>query len=274
MEAESPSAPRRGHGEWSSSTLSSSDCSRAPKDVVLDSAAMELTAYPDVSNMDAATIELGLPNFDTSTLAALIRRVNAEYWDSNSPTISDELYDRLVVALRRLEPEHPVLEELGEGVVKDPMVNVPSMRERLKAAHEELRVLRETRAQLEALQRKYDAYLEEHAEEVAFYEKRADERRAQLEAMERELEALRAARATRVVSDVFELAQVPEGGSRSDAEPMGRVRLGATPRVGDTVLVGEDPFRVLACDFSTDFSIRLHVQAVHLHVHLKDGLEG
>ena len=72
--------------------------------------------------MDAAAIEAGLPSFDPETLAALIRRTNREYWDHNAPTIPDPLYDRLVEALRRLAPEHEVLQELGETVPTGPVI--------------------------------------------------------------------------------------------------------------------------------------------------------
>ncbi len=64
--------------------------------------------------MDATTIERGLPGFGAQTLAAIIHRTNDEYWTHNAPSIPDPLYDRLVEALRRLEPDNPVLEELGE----------------------------------------------------------------------------------------------------------------------------------------------------------------
>ncbi|NVB39212.1 NAD-dependent DNA ligase LigA [Pseudenhygromyxa sp. WMMC2535] len=68
----------------------------------------------EIESMDAAAIERGLPEFAPATLAALIRRTNDEYWNENAPTIPDPLYDRIVEALRRVEPEHPVLDELGE----------------------------------------------------------------------------------------------------------------------------------------------------------------
>ncbi len=72
--------------------------------------------------MDAAAIEAGLPKFDADTLAALIRRTNREYWDQNAPTIPDPLYDRLVEALRRLDADHSILQELGESVPAGPVI--------------------------------------------------------------------------------------------------------------------------------------------------------
>ena len=76
-----------------------------------------------VQTMDTAAIEAGLPSFDAATLAALIERTNREYWIDNAPTIPDPLYDRLVEALRRLEPEHPILAELGEKVPEGPVLD-------------------------------------------------------------------------------------------------------------------------------------------------------
>ena len=70
--------------------------------------------------LDAQAIEAGLPSFAAPTLEALIRRTNREYWVDHAPTIPDPLYDRLVEALRRLEPDHPVLSELGERAPEGP----------------------------------------------------------------------------------------------------------------------------------------------------------
>ncbi|MCA9684493.1 MAG: NAD-dependent DNA ligase LigA [Myxococcales bacterium] len=76
----------------------------------------------DIETMNAAAIEKGLPSFSASTLAALIRRANREYWDENAPTIPDPLYDRLVEALRRIDPDNAVLEELGETTPEGPVI--------------------------------------------------------------------------------------------------------------------------------------------------------
>lgn len=82
-----------------------------------------------VESMDAAAIEAGLPSFDAEILAALIRRTNREYWDHNAPTIPDPLYDRLVEALRRLDPDHSALQELGESVPEGPVIEAEATRE-------------------------------------------------------------------------------------------------------------------------------------------------
>jgi DNA ligase (NAD+) len=82
-----------------------------------------------VESMDAAAIEAGLPGFDAETLAALIRRTNREYWDLNAPTIPDPLYDRLIETLRRLDPDHAALQELGESVPEGPVIEADATRE-------------------------------------------------------------------------------------------------------------------------------------------------
>jgi DNA ligase (NAD+) len=82
-----------------------------------------------IESMDAAAIEAGLPDFDAETLAALIRRTNREYWDHNAPTIPDPLYDRLVETLRRLDPDHAALQELGESVPEGPVIEADATRE-------------------------------------------------------------------------------------------------------------------------------------------------
>lgn len=81
-----------------------------------------------IESMDAEAIEAGLPSFAPSTLEGLIRRTNREYWDHNAPTIPDPLYDRLVEALRRLAPDHPVLEELGQSVPTGPVIEAEATR--------------------------------------------------------------------------------------------------------------------------------------------------
>ncbi|MFV8749903.1 NAD-dependent DNA ligase LigA [Nannocystaceae bacterium ST9] len=76
----------------------------------------------EIATMDAAAISAGLASFDAATLEALIRRTNAEYWEHNAPSIPDPLYDRLVETLRRLQPDNPVLDELGERVPSGPVI--------------------------------------------------------------------------------------------------------------------------------------------------------
>lgn len=75
-----------------------------------------------IAKLDAKAITDGLATFDAPTLEALIRRTNREYWEHNAPTIPDPLYDRLVETLRRLQPDNPVLDELGEQVPSGPVI--------------------------------------------------------------------------------------------------------------------------------------------------------
>jgi DNA ligase (NAD+) len=86
-------------------------------------------ADANVESMDTAAIEAGLPSFDADTLAALIRRTNHEYWNLHAPTIPDPLYDRVVEALRRLDPDHEALQELGENVPEGPVIEAEATRE-------------------------------------------------------------------------------------------------------------------------------------------------
>lgn len=75
-----------------------------------------------IAKLDTKAITAGLASYDAATLEALIRRTNREYWELNAPTIPDPLYDRLVEALRRLQPDNPVLDELGEQVPTGPVI--------------------------------------------------------------------------------------------------------------------------------------------------------
>jgi DNA ligase (NAD+) len=86
------------------------------------------SALDRVESMDAAAIEAGLPSFDAEVIAALIRRTNREYWDLHAPTIPDPLYDRLVETLRRLDPDHAALQELGESVPEGPVIEAEATR--------------------------------------------------------------------------------------------------------------------------------------------------
>jgi len=61
-------------------------------------------------------------HFDTERLSAaelaeLVRYHNRRYWELGEPEISDARYDELVEALRRADPEHPLLEELQSPAV-------------------------------------------------------------------------------------------------------------------------------------------------------------
>jgi DNA ligase (NAD+) len=63
--------------------------------------------------MDATQIESQLPQLGVAELAELIAEANRQYWDEDAATLPDPLYDRMVEQLRRLAPDHPVLEALG-----------------------------------------------------------------------------------------------------------------------------------------------------------------
>ncbi len=65
---------------------------------------------------DPEEIGRGLSDYDPATLVALVRRANRYYWDENSPRLPDALYDRLLSALRRLDPHAAVLNEFGPTV--------------------------------------------------------------------------------------------------------------------------------------------------------------
>jgi DNA ligase (NAD+) len=77
---------------------------------------------PDLPRLDAASIEAELSEYDAATLAGLIRRANREYWDEHAATLPDPLYDRLVEALRRLDPGAAVLDELGPTPTEGPVL--------------------------------------------------------------------------------------------------------------------------------------------------------
>jgi DNA ligase (NAD+) len=51
---------------------------------------------------------------EVTKLEAEIRHHNELYWDKNAPEISDYDYDKLVVRLKELAPDSPVLAEMGE----------------------------------------------------------------------------------------------------------------------------------------------------------------
>lgn len=60
--------------------------------------------------------ELMMITMSVAELEAAIRHHNHLYWDLNQPEISDYEFDRLVRRLRELEPNSPVLEELGAQI--------------------------------------------------------------------------------------------------------------------------------------------------------------
>ncbi len=69
-----------------------------------------------LASMDADAVEATFADLDADALEVLVRRANREYWVERNATLPDPLYDRLVEALRRLRPDAPILDELGEPV--------------------------------------------------------------------------------------------------------------------------------------------------------------
>jgi DNA ligase (NAD+) len=65
--------------------------------------------------MDAERIAARLHEMSAGELAELVAEANREYWDQAAATLPDPLYDRMVERLRRLDPEAPVLQALGES---------------------------------------------------------------------------------------------------------------------------------------------------------------
>ena len=77
-------------------------------------------------------MEKQLEKMNAVQLAQLIEYHDKRYWELNTPEISDAEYDRLVNALRKLEPEHPLITRIntvsvaGSGKVrhKTPMLSL------------------------------------------------------------------------------------------------------------------------------------------------------
>ena len=76
----------------------------------------------ELAAADAATVESWLPDLDAASLEVLIRRANREYWDEAAATLPDPLYDRLVEALRRLDPDAAILNDLGPTAPDAPVI--------------------------------------------------------------------------------------------------------------------------------------------------------
>ena len=76
-----------------------------------------MTTPEEVASLDAKTIDRTLEELDVVVLAGLVQRANREYWDEATPTLPDPLYDRIVQRLRALQPDHPVLEEMGPSAI-------------------------------------------------------------------------------------------------------------------------------------------------------------
>ena len=74
----------------------------------------------EIHALSVAEVEAQVNRFALDELVVLIERANQEYWDEHDPSLPDPLYDRLVEALRAREPEHPLLESLGESAPSGP----------------------------------------------------------------------------------------------------------------------------------------------------------
>ena len=80
-------------------------------------------APEELLELDATAIEAQLGSFDVNDLTQLVERANREYWEHNAPTLPDPLYDRIVEALRALDPDAEVLQALGERVPEGPVLD-------------------------------------------------------------------------------------------------------------------------------------------------------
>jgi DNA ligase (NAD+) len=66
-----------------------------------------------LDSMDTAAVEAAFDSLTQTDLVGLIERANREYWDDNAATLPDPLYDRLVEALRALDPGAEILSSMG-----------------------------------------------------------------------------------------------------------------------------------------------------------------
>lgn len=73
--------------------------------------------------MNARQIEARLYELDRDELVELVTQANAEYWDDHAPTLPDPLYDRLVERLRALDPDAPILSDLGAKAPSGPLLD-------------------------------------------------------------------------------------------------------------------------------------------------------
>ncbi len=63
--------------------------------------------------------------WSAETLEQAVRFHNRQYWDANSPLISDYDYDQIVEKLKRLKPESDVLNEMGPSIASTAGEPVP-----------------------------------------------------------------------------------------------------------------------------------------------------
>ena len=76
----------------------------------------------ELLSLDPAAIVEGADEFSADELHTLIRRANREYWQEQRPSMPDVLYDQLTERLRFLEPDAPILREIGGSVPAKPPV--------------------------------------------------------------------------------------------------------------------------------------------------------
>ena len=57
-------------------------------------------------------------NLNAAQLAELISYHDKLYWENNSPEISDQEYDQLIEALRKLDPEHFLVNRVNAVTVE------------------------------------------------------------------------------------------------------------------------------------------------------------
>ncbi|MBU0554161.1 NAD-dependent DNA ligase LigA [Myxococcota bacterium] len=84
----------------------------------------------------------GWASWDAQRLEAEIREHNRRYWDTQTPTISDYDYDRLVNALKALNPAAAVLSELGPTRTPGATVRHEHVMLSLDKAYDEAALLR------------------------------------------------------------------------------------------------------------------------------------
>src|SRR5215467_13778235 len=63
-----------------------------------------------------------LSKMSVADLVSEIRRHNRLYFEKNEPEISDEDFDRLVERLKKIQPDSPVLFEIGSDIRKGVVV--------------------------------------------------------------------------------------------------------------------------------------------------------
>ena len=62
--------------------------------------------------------ESDINQMNATQLAELIEKNDKLYWELNTPAISDQEYDQLVNALRKLDPDHPLITRVNAAAVE------------------------------------------------------------------------------------------------------------------------------------------------------------